>query len=136
MTATARAGLRLPRLRHGRPWQPSTDAERHLLSEALRLDRQCRNLQADVDRLRAPVDSGAACPLTREQLDALTAAAHGAGLEETGRQLYLSVDGVKAARKRAVAALGARSVTHAVAIAVAARWIGVEQPSRDGGAPC
>ncbi|MFC8438062.1 LuxR C-terminal-related transcriptional regulator [Streptomyces griseoincarnatus] len=123
MTGTVTfVGLRLPRLRSGGKWRPSTDAERHLLSEAMRLDAQCRRLAAEVDHLRGDVT---APPLTADQLAVLTAAAGGAGVPDTARQLFMSEESVKAHRKRALAALGAASLAHAVALAVQSGWIHV-----------
>jgi len=132
---TTSVGLRLPRLRHGRAWQPSTDAERHLLSEALRLDLQRQRLVAEIDRLRAQQNGTVPDPpLTADQLAALAAAAHGASVSGTARQLYMSEESVKAHRKRAIAALNAASLTHAVALAVAAGWIPIPagQQPQDG----
>ncbi|MER6834283.1 hypothetical protein ABT320_09825 [Streptomyces cellulosae] len=140
ITRARSAGLRLP----GHPvqgWQPATPAEQHLLSEGRRLDHLRQALLAEIGRLRAgvptrPQDSPfdarglrpvAGCPLTAGQLEALTAAAHGELIEVTARRVHLSVDAIKSQRQRAITALGARTASHAVAIAVAAGWIPTDQ---------
>jgi DNA-binding NarL/FixJ family response regulator len=148
LVAQARAaGLRLPRVLPGQEWRPATPAERHLLSEAQRLDRIRESLLAEIgrlrtatppreryglDRLQALKDS----PLTAGQLEALTGAAHGESVEDTARRLYVRPDTVKSARQRAVRALGAHGMFHAVALAVAAGWIPVDTPTPDGDTPC
>ena len=135
-------GLVLPRApRPGQPWTPRTDAESHLLAEARRLDRARQQLLAEVGRLRHRLglrrgdgqerreetarlaERWSGCPLGVSQLNVLVGAARGEAVEETAARLYLACDTVKNTRKRAVVRLEARSVAHAVAIAVAAGWI-------------
>lgn len=149
-TATARrdliaqaraAGLRLP----AQGWQPATQAEQHLLSEARRLDHLRQSLLAEIGRLRAGVPTRPQeprfdrarlsqltdCPLTAGQLEALTAAAAGELITVTARRIHVSPDTIKSARQRAITALGARTVIHAVALAVAAGWIPTDQLGDD-----
>jgi len=147
IVALARAaGLRLP-LAPGREWQPSTSAEQHLLVEARRLDHLRQTLLAEIGRLRAQaprhprtgrlelarIDVPPDCPLPPGKLEALAAAAHGETVAAAARRLRVSTDTVSSQRQRAVQALGARSITHAVALAVAAGWIPVGTPT--GGTP-
>ncbi|MFM9594507.1 hypothetical protein ACKI1O_34605 [Streptomyces scabiei] len=145
-------GLVLPRgPRPGQPWAPRTDAESGLLFEARRLDRARQQLLAEVGRLRHMLgvrrgdgqerreeaarltERWSGCPLGVTQLNVLVGAARGEAPEETATRLRLSHDTVKNARKRAVIRLEARSVTHVVAMAVAAGWITAEDI--DGGGP-
>ncbi|MFZ4143358.1 hypothetical protein ACOZDZ_21900 [Streptomyces griseoincarnatus] len=144
ITQARTAGLRLP----GHPvqgWQPTTPAEQHLLSEGRRLDHLRQALLTEIGRLRAgaptrPQESRldrarlsqlTDCPLTAGQLEALTAAAHGELIEVTARRVHVSPDTIKSARQRAITALGARTASHAVAIAVAAGWIPTDELSGD-----
>lgn len=139
-----RAGVTLPRpSAPGTEWTPRTDAERHLLRECHRLDRIRQMLLAEVGRLRQSLGQApqrervaaaartagrlSACPLTTGQLSVLAAAAAGESPEDTARRLVVTYDTVRSQRQRAVHRLGARSVTHAVALAVAAGWITREQ---------
>ncbi|WP_200302282.1 LuxR C-terminal-related transcriptional regulator [Streptomyces adelaidensis] len=133
----------------GQVWLPRGEAETHLLGEGRRLDRVRQVLLAEVGRLRHQLKAArgdgrgrreeaartaarqADCPLTASLLNALAAAARGETAEETAGRLHLAYDTVKNHRQRAVHRLQARSVTHAVALAVAAGWITPEQI--DGG---
>jgi DNA-binding NarL/FixJ family response regulator len=54
--------------------------------------------------------------LTRRQLEVLEAAARGETAHETARRLWVSVFTIQAHRKRLLYALGARNMTHAVAL--------------------
>ncbi|NUS29782.1 MAG: hypothetical protein HOV92_36965 [Streptomyces sp.] len=135
------AGLVLPRgAQPGRHWVPGTAVEQHLLREGQRLDRLRLVLLEYVGRLRqqtagpprvevlAAVSRTAerlsGCPLSPAQLRIIAAAAAGEAQEETAARLCLSYDTVRGHRKRAVSRLQARSVTHAVALCVAAAgWI-------------
>ncbi|MFU0241698.1 helix-turn-helix transcriptional regulator [Streptomyces scabiei] len=135
-------GLALPRgPRPGQPWAPRTDAEAGLLVEARRLDRARQQLLAEVGRLRHLLgvrrgdgqerreetarlaERWTDCPLGVSQLNVLVGAARGELPEETAARLHIADATVKSTRRRAVMRLEARSVTHAVAIAVAAGWI-------------
>ena len=135
-------GLVLPRApRPGQPWTPRTEAESHLLVEARRLDRARQALLGEVGRLRhvLGVRRGAGqerreetarlaerwsdCPLGVSQLNILIGAARGEAAEQTAARLHLADATVKSTRRRAVIRLEARSVTHAVALAVLAGWI-------------
>lgn len=143
-------GLVLPKgPRPGQAWTPRTEAESHLLIEARRLDRARLQLLGKVGRLRHQLgmrrgggqerreatarlaERWSGCPLGVSQLNVLVGAARGEAPEETAARLHLADDTVKNTRKRAVIRLEARSVTHAVAIAVAAGWITPEDI--DGG---
>lgn len=145
LVARARAaGLRLPRALPGQQWRPSTPAEQHLLCEARRLDHIREMLLAEVGRLRRlaperPADDARSelarvavpedCPLPAGQLGALAAAAHGESVEATARRCHVTVNTVNSQRGKAASKLGAASVAHAVALAVAAGWIRVGQPA-------
>lgn len=61
--------------------------------------------------------------LTRRDLEAVRGAADGETAAETGARLHLATETVKEYRKRACAKLGARSIAHAVAIALRDRHI-------------
>jgi DNA-binding NarL/FixJ family response regulator len=134
------AGLRQPRPPvPGQEWKPRTEAEQHLLREGYRLDRVRLVLLEEIGRLRQQAEriprreaiaaaTKAAerlkdCPLTQAQHTVIAAAAAGESVEETAHRLCLSYDTIKSQRVRAVSRLGARSITHAVAICVAAGWI-------------
>jgi DNA-binding CsgD family transcriptional regulator len=139
------AGLRRPRAPHpGQEWAPRTEAEKHLLSEGYRLDRMRQLLLQEVGRLRAQLgvkgarrerieaaartaDRLSGCPLTAGHLEVLAAAAAGETLEETARRTHVTYEAVTSQRQRAVTRLGARSITHAVALSVAAGWLPTEQ---------
>ena len=135
-------GLVLPKgPRPGQAWTPRTDAESHVLIEARRMDRARLQLLGEVGRLRHQLgvrrgsgqerreatarlaERWSGCPLGVSQLNVLIGAARGEAPEETAARLCVAHDTVKNARKRAVIRLEARSVTHAVAIAVTAGWI-------------
>lgn len=140
-----KAGLVRPRSSYpGQAWQPRTPAEEHLLREACRLDRVRQLLLGEIGRLRhetAPRDARrdarrdriaaaartanrlADCPLSPSQLQVIAAAAAGESAEDTALRLVLAYDTVRSQRKRAVHRLGARSMTHAVALAVEAGWV-------------
>lgn len=134
------AGLARPRPPYpGQEWKPRTPAEQHLLSEGHRLDRLRLLLLEEVGRLRrqtagtprADVLADAArtaerlreCPLPPALFAAVAAAAAGETPEDTARRLCLSHSAVKTNRQRAVARLKARSMTHAVALALAHGWL-------------
>ncbi|MDX2552575.1 hypothetical protein ACKI1J_42880 [Streptomyces scabiei] len=146
------AGLVLPRGPFpGRPWAPGTEAESHLLREAHRLDRARQLLLGEVGRLRHLLgvrrgdglvkreatarlaERWSDCPLGVSQINVLVGAARGEAPEETAARLRIAHATVKNTRKRAVLRLGARSVSHAVAVSVAAGWITAEDI--DGGGP-
>jgi DNA-binding CsgD family transcriptional regulator len=55
-------------------------------------------------------------PLTSRELDVIVCAAHGLGERESGEELGVTAQTVKTYRKHALAKLGARSMTQAVAI--------------------
>ncbi|MDX2538851.1 helix-turn-helix transcriptional regulator [Streptomyces scabiei] len=143
------AGLVLPRgPRPGQPWAPRTDAETRLLYEARRLDRARQQLLGEVGRLRhllgvrrtdgqeqreqaaRTAERFVGCPLGVSQLNVLIGAARGEPAEETAERLGIAHDTVKSTRARTLRRLGARTITHAVAIAVAAGWI---TPAEFGG---
>ncbi len=56
--------------------------------------------------------------LSDREAEILAGAAEGETAEETGARLFLSSETVKGYRKRAIAKLGARNGTHAVALAI------------------
>ena len=60
-------------------------------------------------------------PLDRKQREVLERAAEGASGAETGRAMGYSVDGIKSIRRDVLRLLGARNMTHAVALDRAAR---------------
>lgn len=142
-----RTGLVLPKLPFpGRSWEPRTGAERHLLGQARALDLVRRQLLGEIGRLRQELGerevrrmhvlTGPTRPLTAQQLEVLAGAATGETLEETASRMCLSFHTVKSHRVRAVKRLGARDMTHAVALAMAAGWIAPESvPLTGGGAP-
>lgn len=130
------AGLVLPRPPvPGTTWSPSTGAERHLLREGHRLDRIRQHLLAEVGRLRhlyaaraarAGGGQATACPLADRELRALIGAAAGESPREAARRILITEKTIAKQRSAAVRRLGARSLTHAVAVAVAAGWITAE----------
>jgi hypothetical protein len=143
-------GLVLPRgPRPGQPWTPRTEAETHLLAEGRRLDRARQALLGEVGRLRhllgvrrtdgqerREADARAAvrwsgCPLGVSQMGVLIGAARGERSEETAVRLGIADGTVKSTRVRVLRRLEARTITHAVAIAVTAGWITPEDI--DGG---
>lgn len=142
------AGLVLPRApRPGERWTPRTDAEAHLLREAMRLDHARRLLLDELGRLRQASGqrSGAeireeaakqaarlqACPLSPTLLAVVAAGAEGLTREETASRLHLALDSVKTNRARAQAILGTRSFGQTIAVCVQAGWITVG-PTRPG----
>ncbi|MDX3629018.1 hypothetical protein PV728_01575 [Streptomyces europaeiscabiei] len=143
------AGLVLPRGPYpGRPWAARTEAETHLLAEARRLDRARQQLLAELGRMRhgAPSRDGREywkaavraaqrqsvdCPLSGSQLAVLVGAALGERPEETAARLEVPLGTIRSTRARALDRLGARNISHAVALAVAAGWIRPEHA--DGG---
>jgi len=144
------AGLARPRPPYpGQEWKPRTPAEEHLLSEGHRLDRLRLLLLEEIGRLRrqtacaprAQVIAAAVrkaerlreCPLSPALLAVVAAAAVGEAPEDTARRLCLSYESVKTNRQRAVSRLGARSMTHAVALALAHGWLLAEDVLGDGG---
>jgi DNA-binding CsgD family transcriptional regulator len=137
-------GLRLPLSAPGVTWQPRTATETHLLREGQRLDRVRQLLLGEVGWLRARLGVAAgrrgraaaaaraaerlvACPLSTGQLAIVAAAAAGESVEETARRLSVTGEAVKSQRQRAVHAMSARNMTHAVAVSVAAGWLDREQ---------
>lgn len=144
LATIVRAGLVLPRPPFpGQPWRPRTEAEVHLLRQARQMDRARQVLLGEVGRLRKVlVDHHVAdrrqlagqCPLTPQQLETLAAAAAGETLGETALRLIVSVDTLKSRRSRIVKLLGARDLSHAVALAMAAGWL-TAQDVTGGGAP-
>ncbi|QQM44976.1 helix-turn-helix transcriptional regulator [Streptomyces liliifuscus] len=134
------AGLVLPRPPHpGQQWKARTDAETHLLREGYRLDRVRQLLLGELGRLHRVRAEEAArrkrtadampplCPLSQADLAALKSAAAGESSTDTSRRLLMPYDTVRAQRKRAMSRLGARTVTQAVGLAVAAGWITGEE---------
>lgn len=57
-------------------------------------------------------------PLTLRDLQVLDGAAKGESAIETGIRLFLAADTIRDYRKKAIAKLGARNITNAVAIAI------------------
>lgn len=146
------AGLALPKSPYpGQAWAPRTDAEQHLLRESRRLDRLRQLLLEEVGRLRKEaghkprreVIAAAAhtagrlkdCPLSPQERAIIAAAAAGESPQETARRLCLAYDTVKSHRQRALSRLEARSVPHAVALAVAAGWVSARQVTEGVVAP-
>jgi len=58
-------------------------------------------------------------PLTERELEVLARAAAGDTMVETARRVFLAPETVKTYRQRIIRKLGARNITHAVALAVA-----------------
>jgi DNA-binding CsgD family transcriptional regulator len=58
-------------------------------------------------------------PLRKRELEVLELAALGYSCDRTAKDLYLSIETVKTYRQRIIRKLGARNITHAVAVAVA-----------------
>jgi DNA-binding CsgD family transcriptional regulator len=67
-------------------------------------------------------------PLTARERDVLAGAADGETAEQTGARLYLSSETVKSYRKRAIAKLGAKNGTHAVALALRTGLLPLRRP--------
>jgi DNA-binding CsgD family transcriptional regulator len=65
-------------------------------------------------------------PLTERELETLELAATGRSASDTGGRLHLSSETVKGYRKRIIAKLAARNLTHAVVIAVGMGYINIE----------
>ena len=65
--------------------------------------------------------------LSTREYEVLDAAARGKGVRETGQDLFLSPDTVKTYRRRVLHQLGARNMTQAVALALAAGLLGGTQ---------
>lgn len=77
------------------------------------------------------------CSLSVAQLETVLAAACGEHIEQTARRMSAAVDTVKSRRRAVVARLGARSMTHAVALCMDNGWITPEDiltPTRSPGA--
>lgn len=130
------AGLTLPLLPGtGGRWIPQTRAEQHLLREGRRLDQVRQLLLGEIGRLRhiyageQPQTHSRAedCPLTSAELKVLAGAAAGETPRETAARLHLAHDTVRTQRQLAQKRLDARSIPHAVALAVAGGWISGEQ---------
>lgn len=80
-----------------------------------------RLLLAEVDRLTAAVV--APCPLSRAQMPVLVGLANGEDLDTTARRLHLSPHTVKSHRLNIYKQLAVGCASHAVAVAMACRWI-------------
>ncbi|WP_329597789.1 LuxR C-terminal-related transcriptional regulator [Streptomyces pseudovenezuelae] len=134
------AGLVLPRAPYpGQRWTPRTEAEAHLMREAMRLDQIRRLLLDEIGRLRqeqptrprAQVLADTAreaerlkeCPLSPTLLNIVTAAAASESARATARRLHLSYETVKSHRHRAMSRLGVHSMEDAVALCTAAGWV-------------
>lgn len=85
----------------------------------------------EAEKSRALAANG--CDLTRVQLDTMLAAARGESIERTAARMYVGIDTIKSRRRSALMLLGARSVSHAVAICMGRGWITaaevLEQPA-------
>lgn len=57
-------------------------------------------------------------PLVDREIEVLYGAALGETAAETGKNIYLGVETVRQYRKSAIAKLGARNITNAVAVAI------------------
>ncbi|MFD8936663.1 LuxR C-terminal-related transcriptional regulator [Streptomyces sp. NPDC059578] len=68
-----------------------------------------------------PVPAG--CPLTAAQLAVLTSAAYGETGQQTAARLRIAYGTVRTHRRRARAALGARTAEQALAMVIAAGWV-------------
>jgi DNA-binding CsgD family transcriptional regulator len=122
------AGVVVPQAPLGQAlWAPQTAAEQHLMREGHRLDRVRQLLLDEIDRLRHGDSAEDLRRLTRGELAALAGAAAGESPHETAHRLHLSYNTVKGQRASAQRRLRARSIPHAVALAVAAGWITGEQ---------
>jgi LuxR family quorum sensing-dependent transcriptional regulator len=65
--------------------------------------------------------------LTVQEAGTLLWAARGRTAAQTGRRMILGAETVRSYRKRAIAKLGARNLTHAVARAIAAGVVPVDE---------
>lgn len=102
-------------------WTPAYLALVDLLAEIDSLRTTAVRLRAD--RL---ADMHADCPLTESQLGAVVHAANGVGLSEHAQAFGVSPLTIRSHRHLALAAVRTHSLTHAVAIGLAERWIGPE----------
>lgn len=143
------AGLVLPRAPYpGQRWTPRTEAEGHLLREALRLDQIRRLLLDEIGRLRpdqptrtrAQILADTAreaerlkeCPLSPTLLNIVAAAAANESPRDTARRLHLSYETVKSHRHRAMSRLEVHSMDDAVALCAAAGWVTPGHITRGG----
>jgi two-component system NarL family response regulator len=65
-------------------------------------------------------------PLSERELEVLLAAAKGETMEETAARLWLSLETIKSHRRNVIAKLGARNLSHAIALAVRSGLMSVE----------
>lgn len=65
-------------------------------------------------------------PLNEQEFGVLEHAARGRTSAQTGTAMYLGDETIKTYRKRAIAKLAARNLTHAVAIAIGNGYVNVE----------
>jgi two-component system, NarL family, response regulator len=64
--------------------------------------------------------------LSERELEVLHAAANGETMEETATRLWLSLETIKSHRRNVIAKLGARNLSHAIALAVRSGLMSVE----------
>jgi len=55
--------------------------------------------------------------ITAREFEVLACAAEGLTVKETAKKLHIGVETVKSHRRRIIAQLGARSITHSIALA-------------------
>lgn len=66
-------------------------------------------------------------PLTDRELEVLDAAAQGETMDETATRLWLSLETIKSHRRHVIAKLGARNLSHAIALAVRSEILSVDR---------
>ena len=65
-------------------------------------------------------------PLSERELEVLDAAARGETMEETATRLWLSLETIKSHRRNVIAKLGARNLSHAIALAIRSGILSVD----------
>ncbi|MFD4343467.1 response regulator transcription factor [Streptomyces coelicoflavus] len=113
---------------HAFPWARTYDADQlaafmHDLAAAASGDRDLATLDAVEEVIAKHAPLPADCPLTRRQIEVLTAAASGETNESTARSLNVSVATVKSTRADLSARLQARTTSHACIIAMHYGWL-------------
>lgn len=80
--------------------------------------------QPEPRTLREEIMAG--LPLNEHELQVLDHAARGRNARETGGAMYIAEETVKSYRKRIIAKLASRNLTHAVAIAIGMGYVNIE----------
>jgi two-component system NarL family response regulator len=65
-------------------------------------------------------------PLSERELEVLHAAANGETMEETAARLWLSLETIKSHRRNVIAKLGARNLSHAIALSLRSGLMSVD----------